>query len=1099
MGGRCVRRGGLTLVIAFLAIGDGSVVGGPPSARILSRKVLCKQVGRYIGWPSIAQAPNGDLIAVFSGDRSAHVSEDGKEQMVRSTDGGETWGGPITIFDSPIDDRDSGILRTSRGTMIVSWFTGPPYWTPLQGHYIVRSVDSGFTWGDPIRTPVTTPHGPIQLRSGRLLYLGLEPHSSHTIPMDYNGPPAGSPHKVSIAASDDDGLTWRLISHFPVPADALMLSYDEPQMVELPSGRLIAMFRDNNSPQRLIQSESDDGGLTWSTPHRTPIQGYPPHIIRLGNGWLLVSYAKRWDPLGEYACISRDDGETWDVEHEIRLTEAWSGDIGYPASIQVADGSIWTVAYEADQPGETPSLIGVHWRLDADECSQALAATEGFVGGTTAFAAPGGPSLCGQVNTRPDVWFTWMANCTGTAVVAACGAGANMRLAVYSGTCEALTEIACERSCGSRICSQTGACLQFDVNAGQTYVIRVATDDSDGQDFTLQIACGAPVNETCATAAPVIRGTRSDSTLTATADAEGACGAPPVGPDVWYAYTAGTDGILRLSTCGSMFDTVLSVFDTCGGTELACNDNCPGDPCGGVASCVNLPVQKGRTYPIRVAGSGGARGAFQLTIRDGVIAVHEGATDPATEGWERNDFTGVGGTVGPGTATEPHWWTRGNAGGAQRYLYTLTPEVTMDPSGWTYTVRARVSSALSVFEAAFGVIERGDWWSLHLVAGETPESIGAFLIDTGANQGPRLSPVDPRSGYHTYQIVYDPLANSGTGGVTYYLDGEVIGTRARGQGYHVPGMTRLDFGDIDRGSAPSDSQWSLVKFETGQHPIRPPQITLFEHKGATDPTTESWTLDDFTGIGGSVGGGRDSEEFWRTVGNAGAAQRYLMAIDPAVTTGVRGWTYTARVKANVATSVFDASFGVIERGDWWNLHLVTGTSDARGVWVIDANAQPGQRLSAVDPGEGYHTYQILYEPGANSGAGGVTYFIDGMPIGKRARGQQFQVAGVTRLDFGDIDRGVAASDSQWSLVRFDIGNTVVCSRPFADADRDGDVDMDDFAVFQGCYTGPGRRSSGACHCFDHSADGAIDATEFMAFKACASGPGVPANTACAQE
>lgn len=325
------------------------------------QRVICRQ--RYIGWPSIAVAPNGDLIAAFSGDRTGHVSEDGKTQIARSSDGGKTWSTAITIHDFPIDDRDAGVIRTAKDTMLVTWFTGPPYGTALQGHYVIRSSDSGKTWGEPIRTPVTTPHGPIQLSDGRLLYIGQRPHSSHTNPKDYNGTPEGSPHKVSIAESRDDGLTWSVIADFPVPPGDHMLSYDEAHMVEASPGRLVALFRDCNPPDQLRQSESRDGGKTWSAPHTTPMQGHPPHLIRLKNGWLLAVYARRRPPFGQYACISRDRGATWDVDHEIKLAAAFEGDMGYPASAQLKDGSIWTVYYQAEKPGQSPSLMGTHWRL----------------------------------------------------------------------------------------------------------------------------------------------------------------------------------------------------------------------------------------------------------------------------------------------------------------------------------------------------------------------------------------------------------------------------------------------------------------------------------------------------------------------------------------------------------------------------------------------------------------------------------------------------------------------------------------------------------------------------------------------------------------
>ena len=336
-------------------------MNGKSKASIQSTKVICKQRGRYIGWPSVVEAPNGDLLVVFSGDRDSHVSNDGKLQMVRSKDCGQTWETAGTIFDTPIDDRDAGINLTRNGTILVDWFTGP-YGGEWQGNWVVRSADQGVTWEHPVRTNVTSPHGPIQLKNGPLLFIGQRPHCSHGNPQNWNGQPALSPYTVAVEESCDDGRSWEVVAAFPIPKDARMLSYDEPHLVELDDGNLLVLFRDCNG-RRMRQSESADQGRTWSTPHITPVEGLPPHIIRLRNNWLLLSYAKRWEPYGNYACISRDGGVNWDVENEIRLSSAANGDLGYPASVQIKDGSIWTVYYQVDKPGEKPCLMGTYWRI----------------------------------------------------------------------------------------------------------------------------------------------------------------------------------------------------------------------------------------------------------------------------------------------------------------------------------------------------------------------------------------------------------------------------------------------------------------------------------------------------------------------------------------------------------------------------------------------------------------------------------------------------------------------------------------------------------------------------------------------------------------
>lgn len=71
-----------------------------------------------------------------------------------------------------------------------------------------------------------------------------------------------------------------------------------------------------------------------------------------------------------------------------------------------------------------------------------------------------------------------------------------------------------------------------------------------------------------------------------------------------------------------------------------------------------------------------------------------------------------------------------------------------------------------------------------------------------------------------------------------------------------------------------------------------------------------------------------------------------------------------------------------------------------------------------------------------------------------------------------------------------------CNDPFADADKDGDVDQADFAVFQKCYSGPGGGMYPGCLCFDRGRDNDVDPDDLAAFNACASGPGILANPAC---
>src|SRR5262249_17889333 len=84
--------------------------------------------------------------------------------------------------------------------------------------------------------------------------------------------------------------------------------------------------------------------------------------------------------------------------------------------------------------------------------------------------------------------------------------------------------------------------------------------------------------------------------------------------DVWWLYSPPQDQFIRIDTCGSVPDTVLTVFTgTCAGLiDWACDDNSCSD--GVAARISNLPVFQGNNYRIRVSGRQGAVGAITLNV-----------------------------------------------------------------------------------------------------------------------------------------------------------------------------------------------------------------------------------------------------------------------------------------------------------------------------------------------------------------------------------------------------------------------------------------------------------------------------------------------------
>ena len=83
--------------------------------------------------------------------------------------------------------------------------------------------------------------------------------------------------------------------------------------------------------------------------------------------------------------------------------------------------------------------------------------------------------------------------------------------------------------------------------------------------------------------------------------------------DVWWHYTAMCHGQITMDTEGSVLiptnNPVLSVYDACGGSEIACNDNS-----SGMQASVTFTTTAGGEYWIRVAGYAANTGDIVLNI-----------------------------------------------------------------------------------------------------------------------------------------------------------------------------------------------------------------------------------------------------------------------------------------------------------------------------------------------------------------------------------------------------------------------------------------------------------------------------------------------------
>jgi len=301
-----------------------------------------------------------------------------------------------------------------------------------------------------------------------------------------------------------------------------------------------------------------------------------------------------------------------------------------------------------------------------DDCATATPTGEATIDFDNLYATTDGASSCGFAGNPGgnDLWWAYTPSFTGSAEIQTCGATfMDTQLSIYD-ACGG-TELACNDD----FCFLQSRLLVPTVQ-GVPMLIRLA--GWDGQIGTGQLiitqAPPPPANDNCATADAVSEGVFSWDNTYATTDGAASCGfgGNPGGADLWWAYSPTFTGTARASTCGIDVDTQISVYDACGGSEIACND----DFCG-LQSRLTWEVVQGATYWVRVAGWNGVTGAGAVTLEqappppandncDDALAVGDGVYP-----FDTTDATNDGpGSCGASETSNDVWflWTVGSNG-----------------------------------------------------------------------------------------------------------------------------------------------------------------------------------------------------------------------------------------------------------------------------------------------------------------------------------------------------------------------------------------------------------------------------------------------------
>lgn len=288
---------------------------------------------------TLLETANGEILAAWFG--GTHEGNRDVKIWASANRNGK-WTFPVELANGNFGEAGNFplwnpvLFRSSEDKIFLFYKAGPnprDWW----GMY-KTSLDQGKTWSEAIRLPdgILGPikNKPIQLNDGTI----LSPSSTETM----------ENWKVHIERSTDQGKTWQRI---PVDPDT-EFGVIQPSILTYPDGRLQILCRSKQG--NVIESWSDDQGLTWSKMKRTELlnPNSGTDAVTLKDGSQLIVYnplipGKEWfNGRFKLNVAQSQDGESW--KDIMFLEDGTKEEYSYPAIIQSSNGKVH-VSYTYDR------------------------------------------------------------------------------------------------------------------------------------------------------------------------------------------------------------------------------------------------------------------------------------------------------------------------------------------------------------------------------------------------------------------------------------------------------------------------------------------------------------------------------------------------------------------------------------------------------------------------------------------------------------------------------------------------------------------------------------------------------------------------------
>ena len=308
-------------------------------------------IDNVCAWPNLTLMPDGSVVATIF-NRPYHGLDVGDVECWASRDGRlwEKRGSPaVHEGESNRMNVAAGLAHDGSLVVLASGWGGRDFREKILPTLVARSSDGGGSWSRssavqlPEGVDFLIPFGDIVQGEGKLLAASFY----HEIPGAAN---------AFVLFSRDDGRSWGEAVKI-APGD-----YNETALLRLGPDRWLAASR-SHADGHLALYVSEDEGKHWARSGLLTLPGHhPAHLLELADGRVLLTYGIR--EKGHHGIgyrTSRDQGRTWSRPTRIlNLEETTDG--GYPATVEMADGTLLTAYYSNRVPQHQRYHMGaVRW------------------------------------------------------------------------------------------------------------------------------------------------------------------------------------------------------------------------------------------------------------------------------------------------------------------------------------------------------------------------------------------------------------------------------------------------------------------------------------------------------------------------------------------------------------------------------------------------------------------------------------------------------------------------------------------------------------------------------------------------------------------